>query len=75
MNSREVDFDEFNFQLIRILSMESPISRDEYLSLNGDEIVEALFKVLSNLQKKIRSYCSTSIPGNKRCLRKQCKTV
>jgi preprotein translocase subunit SecA len=40
------DYDDFNFQLIRILSMESPISRDEYLSLNGNQIVEALFKVL-----------------------------
>jgi preprotein translocase subunit SecA len=53
------DFDDFNFELIRILSMDAPISREEYMNLNAGEIVEALFKVLMQTYRRKSDYIAT----------------
>lgn len=41
-----VEFEEFKFELLRVLSLESPISEQEYLKLNADEIIEKIYNAL-----------------------------
>ena len=46
------DYEDFNFELIRTLSVESPVSREDYMALNNEEIVEAVFKVIAQSYKR-----------------------
>lgn len=44
-----IDFEEFKFELLRVLSMECPIDEQEYLKLNQDEIVEKIYASLMEI--------------------------
>ena len=41
-----VDYEDFNVELIRTLSMDAPVSREEYLSMSAQELADAMVKVL-----------------------------
>ena len=45
------DFDGFNLELIRVFSMESPVSKKDFLSLNQEDITS---KVFSSAEQKYR---------------------
>jgi preprotein translocase subunit SecA len=45
-------FEEFNFELIRTLSIESPIKEDEFLKANTQEIVEKLYNLILQTYKR-----------------------
>lgn len=40
----QTDFDEFNFEIIRILSIDNPISEQEYIKLSTNEMTEKLYE-------------------------------
>lgn len=46
------DYDDFSFELIRTLSIESPVSREDYMAMNNEEIVEAVYKMLAQTYKR-----------------------
>ena len=41
-----IDYEEFKFELLRILSLECPIDEQEYLRLSQDEIIEKIYNAL-----------------------------
>jgi preprotein translocase subunit SecA len=45
-------FEEFNFELIRTLSIESPIKEDEFLKANTQEIVDKLYNLILQTYKR-----------------------
>jgi preprotein translocase subunit SecA len=42
----EVDFDEFSYNALRIVSIETPLSPQEYLRLSSEEITDRIYKTL-----------------------------
>ena len=45
-------FEDFNFELIRTLSVESPIKEDEFLKANTQEIIDQLYDILLKTYKR-----------------------
>lgn len=57
------DFESFNFELIRNLSVESPVNEKEFLSSNPEELAEKLYQsTLSHYQKKTELVAKTAFP-------------
>ncbi len=57
------EFEEFQFALIRTLSMDSPLSKSEFSKNNADEVVEAVYaKVLDAYKRKSDIISSTAYP-------------
>jgi preprotein translocase subunit SecA len=46
------DFEGFQFELIRTLSIDSPVTQEEFLKLNGQEIVEKIYDVVKDSYKR-----------------------
>ncbi|HYQ56680.1 MAG TPA: preprotein translocase subunit SecA, partial [Draconibacterium sp.] len=47
-------FDDFNLELMRLLSLESPVAEDEFKSLSASEISERLYeKMINNYNRKV----------------------
>lgn len=42
-----IDYEDFNFEVLRHLSISNPISEEEYLQLNNNELSEKLFNAVS----------------------------
>ncbi|MCK4662260.1 MAG: preprotein translocase subunit SecA [Bacteroidales bacterium] len=56
-------FDEFNLELIRLLSVESPIDEKEYLGANPEEIVEKIYKkLLESYKRKSEDIAKRAFP-------------
>jgi preprotein translocase subunit SecA len=51
-NHGVTDFEDFKFQVIRYLSIESPVSEAEYLSMKADAIVEELYATAIEVFKR-----------------------
>ena len=46
------DFEGFQFELIRTLSIDSPVTQEEFLKLNGQDIVERIYSVVKDSYKR-----------------------
>jgi len=58
-----VDFDEFNFELMRIGSIESPVKESEFQTKKSSDIVEEVFKsLLLAYQRKIDAISKQAYP-------------
>ena len=59
----EGDFDNFEFDLIRSFSIDSPIPRDKFLKVSADEIVEAVYgKALETYRRKEETISQQAYP-------------
>ncbi len=67
-----VSFDEFNLQLIRYLSIESPMDENDYRKLNPDEITEQVYKAaVESYKRKTEAISSKIFPVIKDVFEKQ----
>ncbi|MFN8259081.1 MAG: preprotein translocase subunit SecA [Bacteroidales bacterium] len=66
------EFEDFKIELIRLLSVESPISEAEYLKMPAQEIVEVIYdKVIKTYQHKIKIIADRAFPVIKEVYEKQ----
>ena len=57
------DYEEFQFALIRTLSMDSPISKEQFSKSNDEEVVDTVFaKVIDAYRRKSEVISSTAFP-------------
>jgi preprotein translocase subunit SecA len=69
-----VDFDEFQMELLRILSVDSPVDEQEYLKLNKNEITERIYRlVIDTYTRKLESISTQAYPVIKDVFEKQGK--
>ena len=54
-----IDFNEFKFELIRTLSIESPIDEKEYLAIKPSDLVDKLYSILLETHKRKVGQIST----------------
>ncbi len=47
-----VSFEDFNFELIRLLSIESPVDEKDFMQLNPDEITEKVYSTILTAYKR-----------------------
>lgn len=66
------DFEDFKLELLRILSIEAPISEAEYLKLPAQEIVELIYeKAVKTYQQKVKIIANQAFPVIKDVYEKQ----
>src|SRR5512136_2196291 len=57
------DYDEFQFELIRTLSVDSPVARQDFQKDNNQEIIDAVYeKVIDAYRRKGEVIASTAFP-------------
>jgi preprotein translocase subunit SecA len=57
------DYEEFQFSLIRSLSVDSPVSQSDFNKLNNQEVVDAVYdKVLDAYRRKGETISATALP-------------
>ncbi|RLD61945.1 MAG: preprotein translocase subunit SecA [Bacteroidetes bacterium] len=56
-----VEFEDFNFELIRLLSIESPIDEKFYMQKNPDEITEKVYSTVLNAYKRKQENISKQV--------------
>ncbi|HZJ74896.1 MAG TPA: preprotein translocase subunit SecA [Perlabentimonas sp.] len=67
-----VDYDEFKFELIRNLSIEAPVSENEYLQDSPDVLTEKIYRAsLESYEHKIQSIARQAYPVIKDVYEKQ----
>jgi len=67
-----VEFEEFNFQLIRYLSIESPVTAEEFKSISPDDLIEMLNKeALKSHKRKIETIAKQAFPVIRNVYEKQ----
>jgi len=65
-------FDDFNLELIRNLSIESPVDEKEYLQINADELTEKLYKsAIASYDRKSAIIANQAYPVIKEVYEKQ----
>jgi preprotein translocase subunit SecA len=63
VNKDSGDFEEFQFGLMRTLSVDSPVARQEFLKDNNQDIIDAVYdKVLDAYRRKGEVISSTALP-------------
>ncbi|MFW5755567.1 MAG: preprotein translocase subunit SecA [Tangfeifania sp.] len=56
-------FEDFNLELMRLLSMESPVSEEEFKKLNVSEITEKIYeKMIDGYNRKVESIAKQAFP-------------
>ncbi|MQY79972.1 MAG: preprotein translocase subunit SecA, partial [Bacteroidetes bacterium] len=66
------DFDSFNYELIRSLSIESPVSSEEFLKFDRNEIIETVNKtVIDSYKRKVEAIAAQALPVIKEVYEKQ----
>ncbi|WP_159517285.1 preprotein translocase subunit SecA [Sunxiuqinia indica] len=56
-------FEDFNLELVRLMSIESPVTADEFISLKPDEIVEKIYQVMiDTFTRKVESISKQAYP-------------
>ena len=56
-------FEDFNMELLRLLSIESPVSEEEFKALNTSEIVERLYeKMIGGYNRKVETISKQAFP-------------
>ncbi|NBC83612.1 MAG: preprotein translocase subunit SecA [Bacteroidetes bacterium] len=69
------EFEDFNMELLRALSIASPISEDEYLKMGTDEIIEKIYGVAeSTYERKKETIIQQAFPVITEVYEKQGKT-
>ena len=64
-NKEANDYKNFEFELIRYFSMNSPVSEEEFGKLSAQEITSKIYKAaFESLQRKNESQCRNCIPCN-----------
>ncbi|WP_163711873.1 preprotein translocase subunit SecA [Mangrovibacterium lignilyticum] len=59
----EGDFEDFNMELMRLMSIGSPISEDEFKQLNPDEIVDRIYHAMINsYTRKVETISKQAFP-------------
>ena len=62
-NKETGDFDEFQFSLIRSLSVDSPVAKAEFSKNNDEEVIDVVYaKVLDAYRRKSEVIASTALP-------------
>ena len=56
-----VSFEDFNFELIRLLSIESPVDEKDFLQQNPDEITEKVYSTILNAYKRKKENISKQV--------------
>ena len=57
------DFDEFNLELMRVMSMESAVKKDEFMTLKPEEIIERIYQVVINTySRKVETIAKQAYP-------------
>ena len=57
------EFEDFNMELLRLLSIESPVNEDEFISLNPTEITEKVFdKMIAAYNRKVEAISKQAYP-------------
>ena len=58
-----VDYDEFKLELIRTLSIDSPITQEEYHSLSAEDITERIYEVVKdNYKHRVNTIAEQAMP-------------
>ncbi len=56
-------FEEFNLELMRLMSIESPVSQEEFMKLSPEEIVEKIFQVMiDSYTRKVETISKQAFP-------------
>ncbi|SHE33090.1 protein translocase subunit secA [Mariniphaga anaerophila] len=56
-------FEDFNMELLRLLSIESPVSQDEFKQLNVNDITERIYqKMIEGYNRKVESISKQAFP-------------
>ncbi|MFA8435862.1 MAG: preprotein translocase subunit SecA [Marinifilaceae bacterium] len=56
-------FEDFKMELIRALSIESPVSEQEFMKMKADEISEKIYKIVLDAHKrKVETICAQAYP-------------
>ncbi len=56
-------FEDFNMELLRLLSLESPVTEEEFRKLNTTEITDRIFeKMIDNYNRKVESISKQAFP-------------
>jgi preprotein translocase subunit SecA len=56
-------FEDFNMELIRLMSIESPVYADDFMKLNPDEIVDKIYQVMiDTYNRKVESISKQAYP-------------
>ena len=57
------EFEDFNLELMRLLSIESPVKEEEFSKLNANEITEQIFQVMiETYNRKVQSISKQAYP-------------
>ncbi|MDX9725612.1 MAG: preprotein translocase subunit SecA [Bacteroidales bacterium] len=60
---KEGDFENFDFDLIRSFSMDSPVPKQEFIKITPDQIVESVYaKVLNTYKRKVETISQQAYP-------------
>jgi preprotein translocase subunit SecA len=69
-----IEFEEFKFEVLRILSVDSPVDESDYLKLNAEEIIEKLYVTIrESYQRKKEVIGKQAYPVIKDVYEKQSK--
>jgi preprotein translocase subunit SecA len=69
-----VDYQEFSLELLRHLSIESPVSEKEYNDMNAGEIVEKVYEAArKSYERKQKAICTQALPVINQVFEKQGK--
>lgn len=70
-----IEFPEFEMELLRVLSLECPISEDEYLKLSTDDIIEKIYEHLLQIyDRRAKTIAEQAYPVIKNVFEKQSAT-
>ncbi|MDA3881892.1 MAG: preprotein translocase subunit SecA [Bacteroidales bacterium] len=74
-NHGNVDFEDFEMELLRVLSLESPVTEEEYLRLSTDEIIERVYATLLDIyERRVRTIAEQAMPVIKNVYEKESET-
>ena len=70
-----LEYDEFTVELLRVLSLECPISEDEYLRLSVDDIINTIYNHLLQIyERRAKTIAEQAFPVIKNVFEKQSAT-
>ncbi|OQA97986.1 MAG: preprotein translocase subunit SecA [Bacteroidetes bacterium ADurb.Bin217] len=70
-----IEFDEFKFELLRILSIECPINEQDYLQKSADDIIEIIYQSLLDMyERRVQTIANQAYPVIKDVFEKQSGT-
>ncbi|MFW5850822.1 MAG: preprotein translocase subunit SecA [Bacteroidota bacterium] len=71
-NHGNIDFEDFEMELLRVLSLESPVTEEDYLRLSTDEIIERVYdRLLEIYERRVRTIAEQAMPVIKNVFEKE----